>query len=636
MRYSGESRTKRHLGGTIFGGIFLLPAIGFLVIGILPNLYDWVRMQSWESVPAQLISSNLETHHGSDATTYEVVGAYRYTFEAREYTGRRIGISGGADNVGEWHRDTYYALKQRPLQVWVNAGDPSEAVFDRDLRWGMLGFKMIFVVVFGLVGGGIVWAAGRVTKDAPPGVPLWQWDPRWRENRIRSDAKGAVVALWGFAVIWNAISAPPLFAIPKELSKGNYAILVVLLFTAVGLGLIYYAIKKTMEWRRFGVTELSMDPFPGSIGGDVGGLIELPLAANPNSKLNAQLSCMHVYTRRSGGKSRTSRSVVWQDDQPVKLEPGMRGSRVRFCFQVPDGLPESEQADSDYHEWKLNLSGELPGVNLDRGFEIPVFTQNTPVRSSVPVEREPRPDPAQAGPRQIPEKILHIRPRVDGLELFYPAFRSAHLAAVLLVMGAAFGGAGFYFLFAEVRNGPPGFMMGIFAFIGTLFFLGGLYKLGNSLRVHASPQGLQLERRVYGFAFRSLIPISDIQSVEKRIGWQQHNGAQSKAMYQLQVRKKSGSTINLGDSLPNASAAEQVLEAVKQALSLSEIAAENLVADKVVDSLSTPQIEPSPVPRKAKGRKPWFAQVINVVLNLVVFVLIAHYFFDIDLLKFFQ
>ncbi len=613
-----EVGRKRHIGGTLFGLVFFSVAVGFLVFDVLPNLYDWLRMRDWQPVAAQLISSNLESHRGDGSTTYRVVGEYRYIIAGREYSGRRIGINdGGSDNIGDWHQISHQALQQQPLQVWFNPSDPAEAVFDRDLRWGLLGFKLIFVVVFGVVGGGIIWAMGRQSAEVPVGMPLWQWEPRWRDNRIRSNAKGEMGFLWGLAIFWNAISSPPLFAIPEELSKGNYGILVVLLFTAVGLGLVYYALKKTLEWRRFGVTELMLDPFPGSIGGDVGGAVELALSASQDSKFSAELTCQHVYTRRSGNKSETRRSVVWQDQQQIRLEPGMRGARLRFCFEVPAGLPQSESASSNYHEWQLHLSGDLPGVDLERTFDIPVFALDQPQRSRLPVDREaPRPAP------EIPTGVMQMETMEDGLELYYPPLRSAGIAAMLLLFGLGFGGMGGYFLLADLRNGPPAFMMAIFAGVGSLMLLGGLYKLGNSLRVRVTPRGLQVVRRVYGLSFESRVSAQEIQSIEKRVGWQQQRGTRTKVMYQVQAIKRNGATISLGDSLPNAGAAEQVVAAIRQALALE---------------VSTPErvgalVQPDLLPAELLDRGRRIMRYIKIGANLVALGVFVYFLLDFGLL----
>ena len=55
--------------GAWFLMLFALPfaavGIGMLVLGVLPALYDWARMQSWHAVPAQVVSAQLHTHRGS-------------------------------------------------------------------------------------------------------------------------------------------------------------------------------------------------------------------------------------------------------------------------------------------------------------------------------------------------------------------------------------------------------------------------------------------------------------------------------------------------------------------------------------------------------------------------------------------
>ena len=39
--------------------------IGMLLLGVLPNLYDWARMQLWQPVSATVVSASLNTHRGS-------------------------------------------------------------------------------------------------------------------------------------------------------------------------------------------------------------------------------------------------------------------------------------------------------------------------------------------------------------------------------------------------------------------------------------------------------------------------------------------------------------------------------------------------------------------------------------------
>jgi hypothetical protein len=46
---------------------------------------------------------------------------------------------------------------------------------------------------------------------------------------------------------------------------------------------------------------------------------------------------------------------------------------LQYRFEVPDSLPESEEHGDNYHLWRLNLHGDMPGVDLNRSIEIPVY-----------------------------------------------------------------------------------------------------------------------------------------------------------------------------------------------------------------------------------------------------------------------
>ncbi|MDD5410765.1 MAG: hypothetical protein PHF31_05015 [Methylobacter sp.] len=47
---------------------------------------------------------------------------------------------------------------------------------------------------------------------------------------------------------------------------------------------------------------------------------------------------------------------------------------------MPDSLPESEEHGDNYRLWLLKIHGDMTGVDLNCGFEIPVY----PVRSTLP------------------------------------------------------------------------------------------------------------------------------------------------------------------------------------------------------------------------------------------------------------
>lgn len=193
--------------------LFALPfaagGLGMLVLGVLPTLYDWGRMRVWTPVPATLTSARLETSRGRKSTTYGVSANYRYQLAGRDYEGQRVAIGSGHDNIGDFQQELGERLEAaqregRTVPAWVNPSDPREAVLDRSLRAGLQLFKMLFVVVFGGVGVGMLYGAwrgrhGGASRQARAGMQAsasgqtpHQWPQRPQSKSLsRADVEAA-------------------------------------------------------------------------------------------------------------------------------------------------------------------------------------------------------------------------------------------------------------------------------------------------------------------------------------------------------------------------------------------------------------------------------------------------------------
>ncbi|MCW8917915.1 MAG: DUF3592 domain-containing protein, partial [Gammaproteobacteria bacterium] len=303
-----QLKRERSWGLALFGLPFLAVGIGFLLLSVLPTLYDGWRMTSWAQASGSLSSAKLTRSHSDGSTTYGVEASYHYRVAGMEYRGERVGINGGSDNIGNFQQQLGARLEQQfrnhtPVTVYYNPGDPAEAVLDRSLRWGLLGFKMLFVVIFGGVGLGLLlfgWRGKKVNDTPEARQQPWLRRPEWVDNRIRSGARSGTYAIWAFAIIWNVMSAPPLFMFAEIWSEQGPLALLVLLFPAIGVMLLVWAVRKSLEWRRFGVTPLQLDPFPGAIGGDVGGEIALNIPFDPQLVCEVTLSSLYSYVSGSG------------------------------------------------------------------------------------------------------------------------------------------------------------------------------------------------------------------------------------------------------------------------------------------------------------------------------------------------
>ena len=135
------------------------------------------------------------------------------------------------------------------------------AILARHRDWEDIGLYLVFSVVFGGAGFGLMGAAiyrfrkaqgEAALQEKHPGEP-WLHKDEYREGKIRSTTKRALVNSVIVAVMWNAVSSPLLFMVPKEvLEKDNPAALLGLLSPIVGVGLLVRAWKNFARWRKFG------------------------------------------------------------------------------------------------------------------------------------------------------------------------------------------------------------------------------------------------------------------------------------------------------------------------------------------------------------------------------------------------
>jgi hypothetical protein len=77
----------------------------------------------------------------------------------------------------------------------------------------LVGFKSIFLFVFGGVGLGLIIFTFRTPKEKDLSDPKyrdtpWLANDKWQTVVIKSNSRIAMWAGWGFAAFWNLISAP--------------------------------------------------------------------------------------------------------------------------------------------------------------------------------------------------------------------------------------------------------------------------------------------------------------------------------------------------------------------------------------------------------------------------------------------
>ncbi len=570
----------------LFVLLFALPfagvGVGLLVMSVIPTLYDWQRMQSWDEVQARLTHARLIRSSG-EGTTYRPEVAYQYHYGGDLYYGERAAINTTSDNIGSFQQKLGRRLQRnyrqkKMISIYVNPSSPKESVINRELRWGLLLFKMMFVVVFGGIGLAVLYhlfkepsAEEDTLQVAVEEKKSWRQDERWQNNQVNSSNRIGNKGMWAFAIVWNIISSPLYFVLPEELERGNYAVLIGLVFPLAGAWLLYLAIKQSLEWRRFGPTPLQMQPFPARIGDEMRGQIEINLPYDPGVQFRVVLSCIYAYSTDDGERER----LKWQDSSLVASEPGMQGTRVTVKFDLPGDMPESSSGEENYHKWVLDVDAELEGTDYSRQFEIPVYGKSDRASSaasrSVGKERDYR---DTASDEEI-EAIIGIQHAADGFTWRYGVLRYPGLGFFVLVFGVLSSGAAFAIgksmfhgisgdSFFEIgvglfQNTIAFIMSSVFGLVGLLMLSIGIYLVANSLTLVLRNSTLYYQRRVLGVPLpMKTITADQVRDIKKKINFTTGSGKQHKANYRVYLVTTQAKDYTLAENIHSAREADAV------------------------------------------------------------------------------
>jgi hypothetical protein len=546
--------------GKVLLFLFALPFFGvgvWMLWSISDDFIEASGMRDWQAADARVVEAGYHTHTGDDSDTYEAYATYVYQYQGRQYTGNRVTITGGADNVGEYQRSTGRRLsrawsEQRPITIYFDPQNPDDSIVDRSIRWGLVGFKSIFVFAFGGAGlGMIIWAIRAPRKkdasDPKYADKPWTMNDNWLTPTIKSNSKQTMYFTWGFAAFWNLISAPLPFLMYREVvDNRNYAALFGLLFTLIGIWLIIWAVKNTREWKTFGPAPVTLDPYPGSIGGHVGGTIDINMPYDPSVKITLTLTNIYSYESGSGKNRSRNERAKWQDKQVAHLDAGPRGTRVSFRFDVPADLDESDadQSSDDYYIWRLNLKADLPGTDIDRDYEIPVYATAEESRHiSHRAIEEARHQTDAIDDKAVRESI-QIHSGIHGKEMVYPMGRNLGSSFIGFLVGAIFTGAGWWLV---VREGERLFGT-VFGAIGALVAIACLYVVLNSLHVTRSASEITAVRKLLGIPIRTQrMRIDQIVRLSKKSKHKSQSGNKHTVYFSIYARDRDGNKMVVGE-----------------------------------------------------------------------------------------
>jgi hypothetical protein len=449
-RAASHSAEKPQSGGWLAAGCVMLFALPFAAVGvgaggwIVYDLWEWCQVQSWIETPATLIEAGVDRHHEPrKGETSRATARYRYTFGGKAFVGDRVALYTGEDNIGSYQRNRARELERieagnKRLPCYVNPSAPAEAILFRDLRWGFVLFKLLFAVVFGAIGFGLIGAAlsGRddrqrkLLKEQFPGQP-WMWEKRWTSGRIRSGNGPAAIAMSLFAALWNSISWPAFVLAWSDPEAGQSNVIwIAALFPLVGAGLAAWAVRLWLQRLKWGVAEFEMAAVPGVLGGPLAGVVHVPARIDPQDVYTVRLACTKEVNK---GTDSSREETLWEHEYEIdrNLTAGDR-TLIPIEFLIPSDVPPS----GDDVKWTLHTRAPTRGVDFYATFELPVFRTSTSgdVSRHVASAQTPRTAAEVAFPTVVASMgAVAVGGAPSGHSLVFPMARNLGLAAFMAV-----------------------------------------------------------------------------------------------------------------------------------------------------------------------------------------------------------
>lgn len=426
-----------------------------------------------------------------------------------------------------------------------------------DLKSGL--FLLLFAVVFCGVGFGLMvfarWGAKFARrqdrlKELHPNEP-WRWREDWARGELKSSAKGLFVFVWIFAFFWNAISTGAVFAALNEQTKSP-AMLLVGIFPLAGVGLLIWAIRQTIRWRRFGESTLKLDTVPGVIGGTLAGVIHTAQSLQGAADIRLRLTC--VERDRSG--ENTSERLRWEDEKHL-LPTALQTGGIPVLFHIPfDCEATATLSSTDSIVWQLEARAKLSGPDYQAQFEVPVF--KTAASRSDAAEATERLDTHEAPVESAPPGVSILAVSDGSTQFKFAAARNKSVAFSLTIFTAIWTTV----IVLMIKFHAPILFPIVFGVFEIILVFSAISVWSASSSVVANRNGLNVTSWWCFVRREKFLPVTDVQSIEPKLGM----SSGSTTYYDLRAITNAGKKVKLASSIRGIRESEWLVRQILAAL----------------------------------------------------------------------
>jgi hypothetical protein len=380
---------------------------------------------------------------------------------------------------------------------------------------------------------------------------------KWASGDIADQAVENLLVLWIVTVVWNAVSIPAVIPYVRDaINSNNKLQLLTLAVPAVGVGLLVWALRRTLRITKYGASVFHLQTLPATPGGELAGTIHVARHLEAGSGMELRLMCINRIETGYGKHHNVVEHTLWSEAQKLERLPACdEGSDIPVLFHIPSDARPCDDADFQNRIlWRLEARCAAAGISYLSRFEVPVFVV---AHSNVETAGKPLASPEHRQTTGVlgrfSEAGIVCRPIGGGLQIHFGLARNKSSARV--TSGVALG-----FIIAAIALGlfpvpdlmrvVPLVFACVFLLIGGLFGYIAFFLWFVSVDVTARRGSLDLVTGIPIYRRRRTFNAREITDIICKVdGGSSIGDGARKVSYGIQMKMRDGGTNWIGNNM---------------------------------------------------------------------------------------
>jgi hypothetical protein len=216
--------------------------------------------------------------------------------------------------------------------------------------------------------------------------------------------------------------------------------------------------------------------------------------------------------------------------------------------------------------WRLNLTADLLGTDLDRDYEIPVYAtaRQSRLLSNRVVEKA-RSEQSSIDERSVRD-VVNLSQGAGGKRMFFPMGRYIGLSIGGILVGTIFTAVGWFLIVKEGHS----IFGSVFGGIGALITAWCFYMIFNSLEVRQDGSRIVSVRRLLGIPIgRNSVLRDDVVELGKKSSFKTQSGGKHIIFYNINAIDRQGNKFIVGEGFKGESEAKAAIKLISREFNIT-------------------------------------------------------------------